>query len=414
MNKKKNIQKYIKTAVKTFFILMFCAYIFLGFDSFMHYDVRETQEKEIPHHLVLYTIEEIQKNPKHWNNADDCYEIGRLYEMIYMFDMASKYYLRSIEKAPRTYFAPHFKLAKLHVERSKFDDAKFIINLIPQTNNKKIKYNLGQFFEFLSVKYANKNQTDNAIESIKQAIVFYKSTNKEKYINAKNEYAYLLVKKSEELIKENKIPEAVELLKYALKENNSAELKYRLGILYYGIDNKKSLEYFENTQKTNPAIINYDLYYKLLSTLINQASQENEKLKEEIYKQKRNQLKKYINRNFISENEFKLENISVSAKDKLWKTKKQITIIFDIYNNSPETIKDLYAQIIIKTPYKNTEKTTKIKTPRGIISPYTKVKDNKEIITISNLNNKKNTLQGKIYLYKNSDFNKIEIGEFEI
>ena len=409
-----DIQKQLKIAVKTFLLLILLCYVFLGFDTIVNYDVDTLNKKEIEQNLVLYEIEQLKQNPKYWDNSRLCYEIGSLYEMIYLFDMASKYYQRSIELATRNYYAPHFKLAKLNLERGKFQDAEFVLNLIPNINNKKIKYNKGLFYEDMSVKYANKNMIDDAILAIKRAVIYFETADKEKYTNAKNEHAYLLMRKSEEFIKQNKIKDAMEILNKAIKENDSAELKYRLAILNYDFNNEKALKLIEETQKSNPTIINYNLYFQLLNNLIKNAEQNKKTVEVRLYKQKQNALKKYINANFIYDGDFKLENIQATVESKKWGTKKFIHITFDIKSNSKDTIKNLYAQLDFNVNGKNFSKTIKIGNKNGIIMPYAIIKNNEAIINISDVHEMKYAINGKIYLYKNLKFNKIEIGKFSL
>lgn len=409
-----DIQKQLKIAVKTFLFLILLCYVFLGFDTVVNYDVDTLNKREIEQNLVLYEIEQLKQNPKYWNNSRLCYEIGSLYEMIYLFDMASKYYQRSIELATRNYYAPHFKLARLNLERGKFQDAEFVLNLIPNINNKKIKYNKGLFYEDMSVKYANKNMIDDAILAIKKAVIYFETADKEKYTNAKNEQAYLLMRKSEEFIKQNKIKDAMEILNKAIKENDSAELKYRLAVLNYDFNNERALKLIEETQKSNPTIINYNLYFKLLDNLIKDAEQNKKTVEVRLYKQKQNALKKYINANFIYDGDFKLENIQATVESKKWGTKKFIHITFDIKSNSKDTIKNLYAQLDFNVNGKDFSKTIKIGNKNGIIMPYALIKNNEATINISDVHEMKYTINGKIYLYKNLKFNKIEIGKFSL
>lgn len=409
-----DIQKQLKIAVKTFLLLILLCYVFLGFDTIVNYDVDTLNKKEIEQNLVLYEIEQLKQNPKYWDNSRLCYEIGSLYEMIYLFDMASKYYQRSIELATRNYYAPHFKLAKLNLERGKFQDAEFVLNLIPNINNKKIKYNKGLFYEDMSVKYANKNMIDDAILAIKRAVIYFETADKEKYKNAKNEHAYLLMRKSEEFIKQNKIKDAMEILNKAIKENDSAELKYRLAVLNYDFNNERALKLIEETQKLNPTIINYNLYFQLLDNLVKDAEQNKKTVEVRLYKQKQNALKKYINANFIYDGDFKLENIQATVESKKWGTKKFIHITFDIKSNSKDTIKNLYAQLDFNVNGKNFSKTIKIGNKNGIIMPYALIKNNEATINISDVHEMKYTINGKIYLYKNPKFNKIEIGKFSL
>lgn len=409
-----SLKKQSKIALKTLLILTLLCYIFLGFDTVVHYDTDTNNKRDIEQNLVLYEIEQLKTNTKYWDNSRLCYEIGSLYEMIYLFDMASKYYQRSIELATRNYYVPHFKLAKLNLERNKFEDAEFVINLIPNINNKRIKYNKGLFYEDLSVKYANKNRVDDAILAIKRAIVFFKTSNNEKYKNAKNEQAYLLMRKSEELIRQNKVKEAMEVLNKATKENDSAELKYRLAILNYDFNNEKALKLFEETQKTNPVIINYNLYYQLLDNLIKKSEQNKKNVEVKIYKQKQNALKKYINANFIYEGDFKLENIQATVESKKWGVKKFIHLTFDIKNNSKDTIKNLYAQLDFNVNGKDFSENIKIGNKNGVIMPYALIKNNEATINISKVHELKYKINGKIYLYKNPKFNKIEIGKFDL
>lgn len=409
-----SLKKQSKIALKTLLILTLLSYIFLWFDTVVHYDTDTNNKRDIEQNLVLYEIEQLKTNTKYWDNSRLCYEIGSLYEMIYLFDMASKYYQRSIELATRNYYVPHFKLAKLNLERNKFEDAEFVINLIPNINNKRIKYNKGLFYEDLSVKYANKNRVDDAILAIKRAIVFFKTSNNEKYKNAKNEQAYLLMRKSEELIRQNKVKEAIEILNKATKENDSAELKYRLAILNYDFNNEKALKLFEETQKTNPVIINYNLYYQLLDNLIKKSEQNKKNVEAKIYKQKQNALKKYINANFIYEGDFKLENIQATVESKKWGVKKFIHLTFDIKNNSKDTIKNLYAQLDFNVNGKDFSENIKIGNKNGVIMPYALIKNNEATINISKVHELKYKINGKIYLYKNPKFNKIEIGKFDL
>ena len=310
MNKKIKWRKFISTSILTMVILILCSYTYLTYDTFLTYDVNLRKEIDVPFDLIMYRIDEIKQDKKHWDNARTCYEIGSLYEMIYLFDDATKYYLRSIEKAPKKYFLPHFKLARLNMYRGKIDDAVFTINLIPNINNKNIKFEKGKFWEDMSIRYANKNEIDEALNSVKKALIYYKTTDENKYKELKNEEAYLLMRKSENLVDEGHIAEAMAILEEAQKVNGSAELVYRLALLNYKNDNKKAFKYFEKTQNINPIIINYDIYYKLISMLIDEATQENNYSEQKYYTQKLEMLKKYLNSNFIGEDEFVLENVN--------------------------------------------------------------------------------------------------------
>lgn len=409
-----DLKKQFKIAIKTFLVLALFSYLFLLFDTVVNYDVDTVSKKEVDQHLILYEIEQLKTNPKYWDNSRICYEIGSLYEMIYLFDVASKYYQRSIELATRNYYAPHLKLARLNLDRNKFEDAEFVINLIPNINNKRIKYNKGLFYEDLSVKYVNKKRIDDAISAIKKAVIYFETADEEKYINAKNEHAYLMMIKSEELVAQNKVKEAMEILNSAIKENDSAELKYRLAVLNYGFNNEKALKLFEETLELNPTIINYNLYYQLLDNLIKKAEQNKKLVEVNLYKQKQNALQKFINANFIYDGDFKLENIQAFVESKKWGIQKFIHLTFDIQSNSKDMVKTLYAELDFNVNGKDFSKIIKIGNANGIIMPYALIKNNEAVINISEVHETKYKIDGKIYLYKNPKFNKIEIGKFSL
>lgn len=395
-------------------VLSLLSFMYFWYDTFIRYDIDVKPEKNIPQHLVMYEIDQIKSDTKYWENPRLCCEIGTLYESIYLFDLATKYYLRSIEIAPKNYYVPHFKLAMLNAERNKFDDAIFTMRLIPKINNKTIKYHKGLFWEKLSVQFAKKNMIDEALEANKKAIIYYKSTDTKAYQEAKNEQAFLMMKKSEKLIEEGNLSEAVILLENTRKINDSAELTYRIAILNYGNNNEKAFKYFEKVQNKNPSIINYDIYYELINTLQQEAAKRQDADKERFYRQKAEMLRRYVNNNFLSADELKIENISSTIKKELWGIKKFAQIKFDVCNNTKNSFRYLYAQVDLTINNNTISKTVRVHNNKNIILPYSAVKNTVVNIDISNSVGPNDKIEGKIYLYKNPKFNKIESGKFEL
>ena len=193
----------------------------------------------------------------------------------------------------------------------------------------------------------------------------------------------------------------MQILEKAQAENNSAELKYRLAVLNYGNNDKKSYDYFVKTQEINPAIINYDLYYNLILKLIDKAKQNNDKQEAKLYKQKAVFLKKYVNSNFISNDDFQLDNIQGSVVTTFWGAKKHIDVKFDITNNTKYPYKKLYALVELNVNGNQLSKEIAIGEMQKVIAPHVQVSGITCKIDISKVLGNKRDIKGEIYLYSN-------------
>lgn len=352
MNKKnkKNInidKKYLNVALKTFIFTLFIIFICvislilcLWQKELNSYD--KQNDKDYEYEMIGFLIEKYrideEKNPHDYIINQN---LGVLYELSFDLKKAENEFKKSIYKAPYYAYSPRIRLAELYMLKKDFLGANQQMRLIKDTrNNGLINEKSNFFYELGTALYDEGHYFDSIIAF--QKSLFYKKKistftriNKDAVVKAQIAYADFLVAQGEN-------SDALMYLNKALKENNSAVIMYKLALLYADSDLNKSLEFFEKTFLYDPTVINYDIYEKVLSSLLKIAKDENSYIATQLYEKKLESIKKYRKVNIIKQGDISVDVVGSSIKNLFWGLGQESTIIYSVLNNSDEQINDLY------------------------------------------------------------------------
>ena len=141
----------------------------------------------------------------------------------------------------------------------------------------------------------------------------------------------------------------------ALLYKETPIVQYKLAILYKDIDPIQANTYMEKTYKTDPGIINFDIYEEILFNLINYYYSNGKDVETELYKQKLKIIRNFQKRYVITQNDVKINIISVKYKENFFKTKKNLKVKFTIENTSKYDFNTLYILVKLRDENKSNE-----------------------------------------------------------
>ena len=143
---KKNIDIY--SYIKTIILSMFCACIFTG--AIIYYaqndvinNISSGYSERVLNEYIKNTV--ISQNELLETERPNDYRIdihlGYLYKVVKDFDKAEYFYKKAVDKQPLGIYKASYELASFYIERERLDEAKYILESLPQKSNSTlIKY----------------------------------------------------------------------------------------------------------------------------------------------------------------------------------------------------------------------------------------------------------------------------------
>jgi hypothetical protein len=146
-------------------------------------------------------------------------------------------------------------------------------------------------------------------------------------------------------IEQARLASAIENLQKALSYNEASFINYKLAILTKDVDPLLSYSYMEKTFQSDPGIINYDIYEKILLEVIKYYEKTDKQDSINLFKHKLKVVKKFREKYLISSDSFSIEEVSSIIKPNFFGNGKTVTVKFKIKNNTHDKISVLYVQV---------------------------------------------------------------------
>lgn len=352
MSKQRAFFEYLRTFLLTLLAVFISVIIFLGIIQHQVYDEQQAktaQEDTIDYYLVGLLID---KNKYLEEQDPDNYKINLKLALLYQikgdFKNSESEYKIAISKAPFDEFGPEYKLALLYLMQNRLDDAEKLMNSIDERPNKKLIGYKGDIFSKLGDKYYDKADYEDAISKYRKSLSYYEIIKSKKIKTVKNSMASTYVYLAEEKVKELQIDDAIELLEMAKSIVDAPIIKYKLALLLMQDNPDRASKYFEEVFKEEPSIINYEGYYKFLSSLAEQADKNGEFALAELYRHRIKKIEEYYQSNILYVEDLKIDCEKSRIKLNNWKKKYNISLNLRVKNVSGYAIKSLYLFVIFK------------------------------------------------------------------
>lgn len=310
------------------------------------------KDTELIGYLISKYLEEAAKNPGDYSiNV----KLGNLYELMFSYGQAEEQYKKAINKSPFGVYSSYLGLANLYIKMGKHNQALNIVKRLKNTDHKPLLIAKGDFYMNLGDALWEKSNYEEAVKQYKIAFFYYKKVDSNKKESAINGILDCYNKIADVEFKHHNIYRAIESLETALLYKETPIVQYKLAILYKDIDPIQANAYMEKTYKTDPGIINFDIYENILFNLINYYYSNGKDVETELYKQKLKIIRNFQKRYVITDNDVKINIISLRYKENFFKTKKNLKVKFTIENTSKYDFNTLYILVKLRDENKSNE-----------------------------------------------------------
>lgn len=297
------------------------------------------KDTELIGYLISKYNQEAIKNPGDYSiNV----RLGNLYELLFSYDQAEEQYKKAISKSPYGVYSSYLGLANLYVKMGRYNQALNIVKRLKNTNHKPLLVAKGDFYMNLGDALWEKSKFEDAVKQYKIAFFYYKKVDSTKKDSAINGILDCYNKIADVDYRHHSIYHAIESLETALLYKETPIIYYKLAVLYKDIDPMQANSYMEKTYKTDPGIINFDIYEEILLKLINYYYYNGKDVETDLYKQKLKIIKNFQKRYVITEDDVKINIISLKYKENFFKTKKNLKVKFKIENSSKYDFNSLF------------------------------------------------------------------------
>ena len=312
---------------------------------------KQAEDKTLDLQMIELLIEKnkylIEQHPEDYKLDS---KLGFLYETKKDYQNAELEYKAAISKVPYHEFKPYYDLSAFYIKQGQLEKAQLIMDNLGEKPSKKLVEFKAEIYEQLGDKYYDKADYHESALKYQKALNYYdvikskKSIEKKLRGNLASSYVYL----ADEKVKEMNVDEAIAYLNMAKSIINAPIIAYKLGLLLTTTNPELANKYFEEVFEKEPALINYDEYYKLLSSLANNAEYDGDDSTAELYKFKIKKIKKYYNENLLAVADIEITEPTGEILVNKWFKKYKMDFSFALKNISKYTLNSLYLNIVFK------------------------------------------------------------------
>ena len=392
MNKKNkansSVWEYLTTVIVTI-IALFSVCLCIQLQLYFNIEtIVAKKELEMKNLAKFYNIEQLEKmyliEPKNYYIAIN---LAKAYETIEMFDLSNNLYREAVinsENSNYSIYSYGMFCARMGWYGLAADLAEEFL-----TKNKTVYGYKAEIYEELAKTLDEKKEYEASVKAYQIALKYAKNARNRKFLeNIKDKYSKEYIKLADYNISQNKINDAVLNLDNSLKIKEQDIAKYKLALIYRNTDKYKSEKYFNDVLKSNPYIVNPDIYNRLLNDLILETKDGDNFHSKEFYQSRLNNFINKIQKFYIYKGDIIFSNTSIIKNRKLFGGSVQHKLCFTIKNNTQSDIESLYVKasfLIDEDEYQVTKKVTdnsigfgpheilkdvKIDLPEDIVSAY--------------------------------------------
>ena len=269
-----------------------------------------------------------------------------LYEVLKNSPKAEINYKKALEKSNNNAFAI-YKAAMFYVSQKQYTTAISLMTLLPNYQDERLYELRARFYSRLARGFLDDGDYVNSVKVYKIALKYAQNTNKDVENEARKDFAKAYNVYAEKFINENDPKHAIQMLLNALDVYPDPYAMYKLGLIYQNVDDVKAQRYIEDTYKIAPEIVNADLYNNLLEKLVKRYKEEGEYSKARFYTLKLDNFKRKVVNTNIFKGDLNVSDFKIVTKKKFIIGKKYYYAVFDIKNNTPFPVDNMFVKIIM-------------------------------------------------------------------
>lgn len=352
---KKSINEYLITIIVTL-ILAFAAVGWCVFS--MQNTVRENyikspdvRQQTDETKIIIGLIAKYERKARHdAGNYANFSKLGNLYDLLDEKKEAEKNYKKAVALSTYGVYGTHFDLGNFYIRMNRLIEAENVVNKVRNKRNKAVQGAKGDFYVNLGDAYYNQNEFDTALKGYQKAYGFYKTAKKpDKLRIATGRIFDAYDKIANEHLSGKRLVGAIKQLEDSLKYRDESFITYKLAILYMDINPVQAYRYMRKTYVLDPAIINYDLYEKILVDALRHYEKAGMAPEASLFKHKLKLIKKFREKYLISPDDFTVEVISKKIRPHIFGEKKTAVVRFRIKNNTTHSVNLMYMDVSAET-----------------------------------------------------------------
>lgn len=321
--------------------------------------------------LQFATIDQLEKRlileP---NNHVVMIKLAQIYEGLDKIQDANKYYTDALKYSYRSNYAL-YNYGLFCAKRNLYTIATALSEEISGNKNDKniIKYK-SEIYEAMADSMMKNSEYEPAVKAYQISYKYAKNVKDKHYLkNITDKFAYAYVKLADILIEDNRVPEAISALNNSIKIEETPLAKYKLALVYFDLNKVVSQKYMEEVFYSEPYLVNPYIYNSLLTSLINEAKDENNNSVLHYYTVKYNRFKDTLEDSYLYKTDISISNSQIITK----KDKRYLE--FNLKNNSKYKIDQLYLDIDLFLNTKRYKISKKIIHLAHTLPPYAEIRN---------------------------------------
>lgn len=346
-NEKNEIVEYVKTVTITLLtVTVLVSIIVFDIAKSAHSRMSNVIERIASRFKTESISELLEQERKRPDDYMINVKLAGLYETIEQFFKSDEEYKKALTKAPRSEYVL-YRYALFCASQGRFDEAIILVENIPDSTNRGSLSKKLAVYQYMGDKLLEKGDYLNATKIYSAGSKYGRILNDRKSVEIKKRLARASLLLADEQIEEHNSEQATLVLENLLKVYNSPEARYKLALIYRPTDPKRSAKIMDDLMKTNPELINFDIYYSILQDLIKKSTAEGNQTDTNYYTFKQEKMKRYVVRNVVFSDEFVVENAQLTGK--LGSMGKKI-LSFDVKHSASSKVNSLILKTVISFP----------------------------------------------------------------
>ena len=352
---KKSINEYLITVIVTLIVALasvgWCVFS-LEKAAHEHYlSSPEAREKVDERKIIIGLIAKYERRARHnATNYANFSKLGNLYDLLGETAEAEKNYKKAVALSTYGIFGTFFDLGNFYIRQDKLIKAENVVNQVRNKRNKAVQSAKGDFYINLGDAYYDEGDYNTALKGYQKAYELYKFANKSdklRIATARIFDAYDAI--ANEHLKGKRLVGAIQELEESLKYSEEPFITYKLAILYMDVDPALAYKYIRKTYESDPAIINFDIYEKILVDAYRYYENAGMAPEASLFKHKLKLAKKFREKYLIMPDDFGIEIVSARIKKHLFGDKKTAIVKFKIKNNTAHNVNLMYIDVNAET-----------------------------------------------------------------
>ena len=300
-------------------------------------------EREVLIEMIARYEKQLRENPSDYTLDT---KLGNFYNILGHYDSSEQHFKNAMAKAPYGIYSPYFDLAYFYLRQKRFDDAENTIKQIKVVKKMPVHAAKGDFYLTMGDMYTDFGDFEVAMTNYEKALSLYeRSGRKKRQIIAEGRildtYDSLALKNMEK----KKLASAIDSLEKYRSIKDTPVVNYKLAILYKDVAPLKSYKYIKKAYNSDPGLINYDIYEKIVLDVIKHYESEGDNTAVSLYAHKLKMLKNFKERYLLQNGELDIELKKTRIKNHIFNDKKTVYVEFVIKNTTHNNIQPLYLTI---------------------------------------------------------------------